>query len=123
MELRFRFLYILMPLAVFALALLFAGKALSASIGDRDRGLKFAEQNCASCHSIQPNQNLSPLAAAPSFQAISEVAGMTELALRVFFQTPHKKMPNFIIAQEDQDDVIAYIQSLRSKQQQPGAKQ
>lgn len=112
---RFRFSHIIVLLIVFAIALLLAGQALSATLGDRDRGLQYAKQTCAGCHAILAKQNLSPVAAATPFQAISEVSGMTEMALRVFFQTPHKNMPNLIIAKEDQDDVIAYILSLRQK--------
>ncbi|MEM7750884.1 MAG: cytochrome c [Pseudomonadota bacterium] len=111
-----RFVHVLLLIIVFVIAVLLAGKALSATIGDRDRGLAFAKQNCASCHAIQPRQNLSPVATATSFQKISEVGGMTETALRVFFQTPHKQMPNLIIASDDQSDVIAYILSLRPQQ-------
>ncbi|RPG39202.1 MAG: cytochrome C [Hyphomicrobiaceae bacterium TMED74] len=107
---------ILMSFLAFAVALLLAGEAFSANLGNRDRGLAFAQQNCASCHAVMPKQHLSPLKAATPFQTISEVGGMTAIALRVLFQTPHKTMPNLILADEDKDDVIAYILSLRPQQ-------
>ncbi len=111
-----RWQLILVPVWALFMGLLLVGKANSATIGKSDQGLEFAKQNCAECHAILPRQNLSPTAAATPFQKISEVPGMTEMALRVFFRTPHKTMPNLIIAGEDQDDVIAYILSLRPKQ-------
>ncbi|MEM6496233.1 MAG: cytochrome C [Pseudomonadota bacterium] len=111
-----RIIHVLLLVIVFAVGVLLAGKALSATVGDRGRGLAFARQNCSSCHAIQPQQNFSPVAAATPFQMISEVSGMTETALRVFFQTPHKRMPNLIISRDDQSDVISYILSLRTSQ-------
>ena len=116
MEQRMRLLQFLVPFKIFSIAVLMAGAASSATIGNPDRGFEFAKQSCAGCHAIQPKQHLSPVAAATSFQKVSEVGGMTEMALRVFFRTPHKNMPNLIIAGEDQDNVIAYILSLQPKQ-------
>ena len=33
--------------------------------------------------------------------------------LRVFLRTPHRDMPNFILAEEETDNIIAYIHSLK----------
>jgi hypothetical protein len=38
---------------------------------------------------------------------------MTEMALNVFFQTPHRAMPNLILTPDRKREVIAYILSLR----------
>ena len=112
---RTQLLNVLMPLMVFTIAVALALPAMSANIGNRDRGLVFAKQACAGCHAVEAQQHLSPNASATPFQTISEVSGMTEMALRVFFRTPHKNMPNLIVSGADQDDVIAYILSLRPK--------
>ena len=116
MRLTSQLLHNLMPLILFSITLLLSAPAMSANIGNRDRGLLYAQQICAGCHAVEAQQHLSPLAAATPFQTISEVRGMTEMALRVFFRTPHKNMPNLIVAGEDQDNVIAYILSLKPKQ-------
>jgi hypothetical protein len=50
-----------------------------------------------------------------SFQEIADTPGMGELALKVFFQTPHKQMPNFSITGDVRDDLIAYITDLKRK--------
>jgi hypothetical protein len=54
-------------------------------------------------------------AAAPTFRAIANTPGMTALALTVFLRTPHRSMPNLVIADSDRDNVVAYILSLRDK--------
>jgi hypothetical protein len=38
---------------------------------------------------------------------------MTDLALRVWFRSPHPSMPNLILSENQGDDVIAHIQSLK----------
>jgi hypothetical protein len=38
---------------------------------------------------------------------------MTELALNVFFRSPHPSMPNLILPAADARNVIAYILSLK----------
>ena len=49
------------------------------------------------------------------FQEIADTPGMGELALKVFFQTPHRQMPNFSITGDVRDDLIAYITGLKRK--------
>jgi hypothetical protein len=35
------------------------------------------------------------------------------MALYVILQTPHREMPDLILAQQEKDDVIAYILTLK----------
>ena len=57
----------------------------------------------------------SPTMIAPTFSTIAETPGINERALIVWFQSSdHATMPNLILAQEDLDDVVAYILSLRA---------
>jgi hypothetical protein len=44
---------------------------------------------------------------------------MTATALRAFLMTPHPKMPNPIVKGKQSDDVIAFLLSLRDRQQGP----
>ncbi len=99
---------------VFAL-LLGITPALAESGGDITRGMAYASERCANCHSVLPSQTVSPVAGAPTFKVIADTRGMTETALVVWFRTPHPTMPNLIVAGEDMDNVIAYIVSLKSK--------
>lgn len=89
--------------------------ASAAKVGNVDAGKQYAEAQCAACHSIVPDGNMSPRDAATPFQAIADTGGMTATALHVFFQTPHPNMPNLIVQGDDEDNIIAYILSLKSK--------
>jgi hypothetical protein len=38
---------------------------------------------------------------------------MTATALTVFFRNSHRDMPNLVLSDDDRDNVIAYVLSLR----------
>lgn len=88
--------------------------ALAQQLGDARRGLAYAERTCADCHAVRASDRISPDPKAAPFWSIAQRPGMNERALSVFLATPHKDMPNLIIAPNDRDDVIAYIVSLRT---------
>ena len=92
-----------------------AGAAVAGAqeVGDARKGLRFAEQICAECHAVKAGQTVP--ATAPTFKAIANTPGMTAMALTIFFRTPHRDMPNLVLSDDDRDDVIAYIVSLREK--------
>ena len=91
--------------------------AFAQGSGDPAKGRAFALEVCTPCHVVAQDQ-LSPrrLATAPEFRAIANARGMTETSLHAFLSTPHPTMPNLILSQREQDDVIAYILSLRRRQ-------
>ena len=99
-----------------ALALV-AGSAVGSAqdVGDARKGLGFAQKFCSECHAILAREKPSPVPSAPPFQAVADTPGMTATALIVWFRTSHPTMPNLIIRDEDMDNVIAYILSLREK--------
>jgi hypothetical protein len=82
-------------------------------IGEASAGYDYASKICAGCHAVQRGGLASPNEKAPPFEAIANTRGMTEMALRVWFQTPHPTMPNLIISPRQKDDVIAYILSMK----------
>ena len=90
--------------------------AFAQTVGDRRAGLAFAREVCTPCHIVAPDQ-LSPprFASAPDFHGIANAPGMTELSLHAFLSSPHPSMPNLSLSQKKQDDVIAYILSLRDR--------
>lgn len=94
--------------------LLLAAKALAQGMGDPAKGRAFALEACTPCHVVAADQ-LSPrrFSVAPDFAAIANTSGMTESALHAFLSTPHPTMPNLILSQKEQDDVITYILSLK----------
>jgi mono/diheme cytochrome c family protein len=82
-------------------------------LGDAKRGLAYAEKTCANCHAVERGDIFSPAMIAPTFSSIANTPGMNERALVVWLQSSdHSTMPNLILAQQDLDDVVAYIMSL-----------
>jgi mono/diheme cytochrome c family protein len=98
---------------VAAAALLGSGYAAHAQEADVEAGKAYAEQVCAACHAVLPNEEFSPLPEAPTFQSVADTPGMTELALSVWLQSSHPTMPNIVLEQDDLRNVVAYIRSLK----------
>jgi mono/diheme cytochrome c family protein len=84
------------------------GTAVAQQLGDPGRGHDYAARNCAECHAVDGTRP-SPNRDAPSFAAVANTPGMTEMALGVFLFTPHRQMPDLIIPTAAARDVIAYI--------------
>jgi mono/diheme cytochrome c family protein len=84
--------------------------------GNPTSGQRFALQTCTPCHVVTPDQ-LSPprFAIGPDFPTIANTSGMTETALHLFLTHPHPRMPNLMLSPQEQDNVVAYILSLRTR--------
>ncbi len=97
---------------VIALSLI-ATSGASGARADAPRGERFAAQWCSVCHAVTPGQ-ASPRPGAPRFADIAANPSTTDASLRGFLDsTPHMAMPKLKLTPRDQDDVIAYILSLR----------
>ena len=82
--------------------------------GDAAKGRAIALEGCTSCHRVESQQRSPPvLPKAPSFAAIARAKGTTAISLKVFLNSSHNNMPNFILSADEQSDVISYILSLR----------
>jgi cytochrome c len=90
--------------------------AVAQASGDPAAGLSFARGICAQCHKVVSDQQAPLRTAAPDFARIANMPSTTETALHVFLLSPHPTMPNLILTQQQQEDVIAYILSLRTVQ-------
>jgi mono/diheme cytochrome c family protein len=84
-----------------------------AQVADAQEGRALAQQVCADCHAVLPDEARSPKAGAPTFPQVAAAPGMTATALTVALTTPHAGMPMFRLTAEQRADVIAYILSLR----------
>jgi mono/diheme cytochrome c family protein len=93
----------------------FASAAVAQESGNAKEGFVFAQAVCAECHAVREGERASPKAQAPSFTTVANTPGMNAMALEVWFQTPHPTMPNLKFSNEDSDNVIAYILSLRKR--------
>jgi len=99
-------------LAGTGLALL-AGSLGAQELGDAKRGEMLAETVCAECHAVQKGQFRSRNGQAPAFGSLATTPGMTPMALRVALRTSHREMPNLVLKNEEVDDIIAYLGTLR----------
>lgn len=81
--------------------------------GDVQSGLDYAEAVCAECHAVKKGERVSPHERAPAFELVANSRGMTDMALRVWFQSPHPSMPSLVLRDKTADDLVAYIMSLR----------
>ena len=77
--------------------------------GQPREGLALAQKICSECHAITRAQPVSPNGAAPRFQTIANVPGMTGTALSVALQSPHRAMPNVMLEADQLSDIVAYI--------------
>jgi len=80
-----------------------------------DAGYKMAQEICAECHAIEPDDLSSPNMDAPAFSEVANKSGITAIALSVWFRTPHPTMPNFVFTEDETSDLAAYILSLKSE--------
>lgn len=103
------FRLLLVALSVAAMTL----SAEAQELGDAKAGLAYADGVCAECHAVKKGQRVSPHERAPAFEVVANTSGMTEMALRVWFQSPHPSMPNLMLTGKLADDLIAYIMSLK----------
>lgn len=82
---------------------------------DLRNGRGVARGICANCHATRTGELNSPNPYAPSFENIANTPGMTAAALRVALNTSHRLMPNIILDNAQQRDVIAYILTLKDR--------
>lgn len=82
------------------------------TIGNAERGFGLARGQCAECHAVRPAELFSPNSAAPSFERIAGVLGISVTAIKVMLRSSHATMPNVILNEDETNDVVAYILSL-----------
>jgi mono/diheme cytochrome c family protein len=103
----------IMASVTFIVLLAAAGAVRAQPAGEPLKGRAFAEEICAECHAVLRGQRRSPNGEAPSFEEIATTPGMTSMALTAALRTPHRRMPNIILSDEQLRNVIAYLLSLQ----------
>ena|SRR5688572_17700884 len=90
-----------------------ASQAWAHKVGNPGAGPILARQICSECHAIEKAQTPSPKTAAPRFETIANVPGMTATALSAALQSSHQTMPNVMLDANELGDIIAYFLSLQ----------
>lgn len=86
-----------------------------AAAQDVARGKALADRWCANCHVVDRTATSGAADGLPTFPAIAAKPTTTESSLRGFMTAAHGRMPDFSLGRSDQNDLIAYILSLRAK--------
>ena len=98
------------------LALLLLLLPVFARAQDVARGRAMAERWCANCHVVTSSATIGNANGLETFPALAANPKITESRLRAAMTSQHGgRMPDFALTQQEQDDLIAYIFSLRSK--------
>jgi mono/diheme cytochrome c family protein len=94
-------------------SLLLAGEGWTQDASRSEAGSVLARRICSECHAVDRKLVPSPNSAAPRFETIANVPGMTAIALSVALQRSHKTMPNIILNADELRDIVSYILSLQ----------
>ena len=82
---------------------------------DVDRGYAMATRWCANCHVVERTAAAASANGLPTFPALAANPKTTPELLRATMTAQHGRMPDMSISKRDQDDLVAYIFSLRQK--------
>ena len=80
---------------------------------DLERGRALAERWCGNCHVVDRTAVAGRADGLPTLPAIAAKREITAASLKGFLSAPHGLMPDLSLGARDQDDLIAYILSLR----------
>ncbi|MEO1491046.1 MAG: cytochrome c [Pseudomonadota bacterium] len=83
--------------------------------GDASAGLLLARDFCSDCHYVERQWADLYVYEAPSFVDIAKISDHSEMSLQVFFRSPHNRMPDIKLTNEEIDNVISYILGLRQE--------
>lgn len=87
----------------------------SAGAQDIARGQALAERWCANCHVVNTEAGSGQSNGLPTFPAIAARPDMNAAILKGAMSATHSRMPDFELGARDQDDLAAYILSLRKR--------
>lgn len=85
-----------------------------------ERGLAFAEYRCAACHAVAPGE-VSSNPDSPTFEMVANTPGLSEESLSSWLHNSHDFPAEmyFAIADENIDDLVAYMLTLRRADYKP----
>lgn len=78
-----------------------------------ERGAQLAERWCANCHVVESSPSAASADGLPTFPALANARGQSADRLRAAMNPQHSRMPDFSLSKQQQDDLVAYILSLR----------
>ncbi len=95
---------------IVCLATLLPGLAFAQDV---DGGRQLATRWCAGCHVVDRSPTEARADGVPTFPAIAAKPGISPDRLRAAMNPTHGRMPDLALSKRDQDNLVAYIMSLR----------
>ena len=86
-----------------------------AAAQDSARGEELAKRWCANCHVVERSPASAPADGLPTFPALANAPGQTADHLRASMNPQHGRMPDLALSKRQQDDLAAYILSMRTR--------
>lgn len=86
-----------------------------AAAQDAVRGQALAERWCANCHVVNREATTGRADGLPTLPAIAARKDVTAATLKGAMTATHSRMPDLQLGARDQEDLVAYIFSLRPK--------
>ena len=80
---------------------------------DAQRGHEIARAWCSSCHVVESSTGEAAANGLPTFPAIAAKPDLSPDHLRAAMNPQHSRMPDFALSRRQQDQLVAYIYSLR----------
>jgi mono/diheme cytochrome c family protein len=84
-----------------------------AAAQDVERGRQLAQRWCSACHTVERSPAAARADGIPSFPAVAAIPDISAMRLRAAMNPAHGRMPDLSLSKRDQDDLAAYILSLR----------
>ena len=86
-----------------------------AAAQDAVRGQALAERWCANCHVVNQAATTGRADGLPTLPALAARKDVTAATLKGAMTATHSRMPDLQLGARDQEDLVAYIFSLRPK--------
>lgn len=86
-----------------------------AAAQDAVRGQALAERWCANCHVVNQAATTGRADGLPTFPTLAARKDITPATLKGAMTATHSRMPDLQLGARDQEDLVAYIVSLRPK--------
>jgi mono/diheme cytochrome c family protein len=102
-------------LRIFAALALVVAPAGFAQAQDALRGQALAERWCSNCHVVNQAATSGKADGLPTFPALAARKDVTAATLKGAMTATHSRMPDLQLGARDQDDLVAYIFTLRPK--------
>lgn len=97
-----------------AVAVVLVGAQSGSALADAAAGKDLAGHWCAECHALYAGEQ-PPDPNAPSFPELAKDPVMTGYSLRLLLRSPHPTMPHIVFTDEQLDDIIDFILSLKPR--------